>query len=1106
MKQPAQSARAFKQEVTEQNQQDEESVRIGANAKAEEVAENPIGMTEGNLAEAKVRRDDDIFFVLIQNSPFGIFLVDADFRLQQVSQGARRVFENIHPLHGRDFAEVLRTVWPEPFASEAIGRFRHTLDTGEPYASPSTVEQRADIGRVEAYDWRIARINLPDGRYGVVCYFYDLSERQRWETILRTSEERLRLATEAAELGIWTWQPDGDVAIWENDRPYEIFGIPSTEPSITAARFKTEFLHPEDLETFEIAFTRTVHERAPLLCECRIRRRDGELRWVEFTGRVVDGEENLRIIGTVQDISDRKEAAEAIRLSEAKQRFTVRLADALRPLSDPIEVQAEASRLLGEHLAANRVVYFEISESEYVIERDYTAGVQPLSGRYALASFGPSLLAMLLGGRTVVEAEATTEPNRSPREQAAFAAIEVRGHVDVPLVKGGRFVAGMTVHVSEPRKWTLEEVALIEDTAERTWAAVERARAEAALRQSEERSAFVRRSSGVGFWYCDLPFDVLQWDDLVKAHFHLPPDASVTIKTFYDRIHPDDRELTRQAIEQSIAGHTPYDVDYRTVDPNTGAVNWVRAIGRTFYGADGAPVSFDGVTLDVSERKRAEENLRRSQQQLEAVLLSIDDGLVVLDCDARCIFVSEQAARMVGVAPQDMVGVVMWDLVPQLKGTRFDEAYHRAITSGKPVHFEEFYPETINKWLECHFYPSVDGLTVYFREVTDRKLREAERAISERLLAEERDKLRFMADSLPQKIFTATPDGSRNYFNRQWLEFSGLSHEKLEGLGWVDLVHPDDRKSLLDEWARSIKAEEPFYFEYRLRNRDGAYRWHLSRAYPKRDELGAVTIWIGSSTDVHEARKVEALQREKLEREVGIRTEELMRSNEQLQGFTYSVAHDLRQQIRGVSLNSAVLLRDAEGSLNDECKRTLELLTNNAKRLSLLVDDLLTYARLGRQEPKRVALDLSQMAREVAAYLRQSGRCGPQIKIKVARGLTTHGDPAMIRLVMENLMDNACKFSADAESPVVEIGRSGDYFFVRDNGIGFDMEFVGKLFQPFERLHKDSEYPGTGIGLANVKRIVEKHGGNVEAKGRSGEGATFFFNLGIGSSANGPPP
>ena len=308
---------------------------------------------------------------------------------------------------------------------------------------------------------------------------------------------------------------------------------------------------------------------------------------------------------------------------QAQTAFQSGLIETLRPLSDPIEVQAAASRLLGEYLGANRVVYFEIRGDDYVIEQDFASGVRPLAGRYPVASFGDELLSTLLQGRTVVEADGTAEPNRSPSARDSFAAINVRGHVDVPLVKGGHFVAGMTVHCTDRREWSSHDVQLIEDTAERIWAAIEQVRAQAALKRSEERSAFVQRSSGVGVWYCDLPFDVLEWDDLVKAHFFLPPEALVTIETFYDRIVPEDREPTRQAIDSSIARCAEYDTVYRTRNPATGQVRWVRAIGRTFYQVDGTPTRFDGVTIDVSQQKLAEENLRQADRLKDEFLATL---------------------------------------------------------------------------------------------------------------------------------------------------------------------------------------------------------------------------------------------------------------------------------------------------------------------------------------------------------------------------------------------------------------------------------------------------------------------------------------------------
>jgi PAS domain S-box-containing protein len=166
----------------------------------------------------------DTFDGLIRSNPFGVYVVDSDFRLAHVSRGATKVFENVRPLIGRDFAEVLRVIWQEPFASEAIGRFRHTLDTGEPFGSPSTVEQRADIAETEAYDWRIERIAMPDGRPGVVCYFYDLSERQRWAAQVVASERRLRQVIDSMFAFVGVLDPDGTL-VEANRAPIDAAGL-----------------------------------------------------------------------------------------------------------------------------------------------------------------------------------------------------------------------------------------------------------------------------------------------------------------------------------------------------------------------------------------------------------------------------------------------------------------------------------------------------------------------------------------------------------------------------------------------------------------------------------------------------------------------------------------------------------------------------------------------------------------------------------------------------------------------------------------------------------------------------------------------------------------
>ena len=205
------------------------------------MTDSSIGLAR---AQAGLLEAHATFRHLVENSPFGIYAVDADFRLILMSAGAQKVFENVRPLIGRDFAEILRRVWPEPFASEAIGLFRHTLATGEPYHAPSTMERRADIGKVESYDWKIERLPLPDGRFGVVCHFYDLSERQRHEAALRESEARFHGTFENAAVGMAHVGLDG---AWRevNQRLCDIVGY-SREELLT--RTFQDITHSDDLQ------------------------------------------------------------------------------------------------------------------------------------------------------------------------------------------------------------------------------------------------------------------------------------------------------------------------------------------------------------------------------------------------------------------------------------------------------------------------------------------------------------------------------------------------------------------------------------------------------------------------------------------------------------------------------------------------------------------------------------------------------------------------------------------------------------------------------------------------------------------------------------------
>jgi PAS domain S-box-containing protein len=274
---------------------------------------------------------------------------------------AVRAFEAVSNPMGRDFSEAVHILWPQVSADEIVRRFRHTLESGEPYLVNEYSEHRLDRGVREVYEWQINRIALPEGEYGVVCYFRDISRQVQTREGIVESEQKLRLATEAAELGIWHWYPDEDRASWDNDRCYEIHGRTREDGPLNRAEFMEKVVHPEDREAFNLAMAATLETGARLFFQGRIYRKDKSVIWIEFTGQVehrADGSP-LRVLGTILDISERKRAEENYKsLAETldaevrvRTNEVVRQSELLRDLSSRLlQAQDEERRRIAREL------------------------------------------------------------------------------------------------------------------------------------------------------------------------------------------------------------------------------------------------------------------------------------------------------------------------------------------------------------------------------------------------------------------------------------------------------------------------------------------------------------------------------------------------------------------------------------------------------------------------------------------------------------------------------------------------------------------------------------------------------------------------------------
>jgi light-regulated signal transduction histidine kinase (bacteriophytochrome) len=249
------------------------------------------------------------------------------------------------------------------------------------------------------------------------------------------------------------------------------------------------------------------------------------------------------------------------------------------------------------------------------------------------------------------------------------------------------------------------------------------------------------------------------------------------------------------------------------------------------------------------------------------------------------------------------------------------------------------------------------------------------------------------------------------------------------------------------------------------------------------------------AAEAEAAHKVTQLE---LERMVAERTLELARANRELEAFSYSVAHDLRAPLRSIDGFSQVLLADHADKLDAKGKKCLQQVRESAQQMGRLIEDLLILARVTRSELDHRPVDLSALARTVLAHL-QKHEPEREAELVVSDGLIANGDPGLLRIVFDNLLRNAWKFTGKCPMARIEVGvrheESRPVFFVRDNGAGFDMAYAHKLFGVFQRLHSATEFEGTGVGLATVQRIVERHGGRVWAEGEVARGATIYFTL-----------
>ena len=392
--------------------------------------------------------------------------------------------------------------------------------------------------------------------------------------------------------------------------------------------------------------------------------------------------------------------------------------------------------------------------------------------------------------------------------------------------------------------------------------------------------------------------------------------------------------------------------------------------------------------------------------------------------------------------------------------------------------------------------------------VLSRTLRYAcERVRSRAVLRQSEERFRTMADFTADWEYWLGPDRKLIYMSPSCERITGYRPEEfVEDPGLAErLVHPEDREFFVRHAVEGFGGHGgsgPQEEEFRIVTRDAQVRWigHVCQAVVGRD--GSALGRRVSNRDITARKLAEGELRKlnaQLEQRVIERTAELKNANQELESFSYSVSHDLRAPLRAIDGFSQMLQEESAGLLDERCAGHLERIREAGRRMAGLIDDLLRLSRVMRLEYSPAPVDLSALAAEIFDDLRREHPTRT-VEVVIRPGLTAIGDQQMLTIALRNLLDNAWKYTGKNPAARIEFdARAGEErpeYFVRDNGAGFDMAYAGRLFSPFQRLHSSEEFPGTGVGLATVARIVHRHHGEIRAESRPGAGATFSFTLG----------
>lgn len=620
------------------------------------------------------------------------------------------------------------------------------------------------------------------------------------------------------------------------------------------------------------------------------------------------------------------------------------------------------------------------------------------------------------------------------------------------------------------------------------------------LQKTEQKLEHAQHIAQLGSWEFDIINNIVHWSDETYRIFGLDKSHDIaSFEAYLNVIHPEDRATLQRTFELSLKNRTPYEIEHRLLLAD-GSIKYLYGKGETQYDENANPLRTLGTVQDITAQKKSEATAQRMKRMFEH---SVEEIYIFDGHTLKFLQVSQGALQNLGYSLQQIESLTPADIKPDFT---LDDFVHliAPLSSGEKnqLIFEtrhqrkdgSLYPVEVRlQYIHGDSFPAYLAIII---DLTERKKTQLEldrhRNHLESLVEQRTFQIKQQARIIEQThdaVITVDMEGNITSWNKG---AERLFHYKASAmLGQpISSLYPEDCHDFLrDEVVKPARDKGNHEIEVQLLRADGStFPAHLSLSM-LHDEQGEPVGMVGYSIDLSEAK-----QREQQLNEL---SRKLQQSNKELEAFSYSVSHDLRSPLRSIDGFSLAIVEDYGDLLDDTGKDYLQRVRNAAQRMGLLIDELLELSRVNRAELDLQLLSLNEIAQQRFDELAENH---PERKVELIMqdNMQFTGAPRLSAIMIQNLMENAWKFTIRQEKAQITIKSLPDnpeVFYIKDNGVGFDMRHADKLFGAFQRLHQATEFPGTGVGLATVQRIINRHGGRIWADSKPGEGATFFFTL-----------